>query len=199
MQVEIEAKFLRVDHDVIRARLRELTAKQLTPMRLMKRKNYDFPGNRLQATNGWVRLRDEGEKVTLSYKRLDGRTIDGTKEVTIVVDDFAATAALLQAIGLEQQSYQETKRESWELNGVQIELDEWPWIPSFVEIEAADERAVKAVAEQLKLNWEDALHGSVEIAYQKEYDVTEAEVDGWPEIIFGPVPYWLAAKRRISA
>lgn len=196
METEIEAKFLNVDHGAIRARLRELGAKCEQPMRVMRRKNYDFPDMRLEKVGGWVRVRDEGDKITLSYKQLKDRSLHGTKEVSVVVDDFSKTCQLLEAIGLEASSYQETKRESWRLDGTQVELDEWPWIRPLMEIEGPSETAVMGVASQLNLEWSDAIHGSVENAYQAEYDVTEAEVDGWKEILFTPVPGWLEAKRK---
>lgn len=196
MQTEIEAKFLNVDHDLIRAKLQELGATCGQPMRLMKRKNYDFPDGRLEKVSGWVRLRDEGDKITLSYKQLNDRTLHGTKEVSLVIDDFTAADSFLRAIGLDATSYQETKRESWRLDGVQIELDEWPWVQPFLEIEGSDEVVVRDAAERLGFSWERTVHGSVEVAYQAEYDATEAEIDHWQEITFMPVPDWLEAKRK---
>jgi len=196
MQTEIEAKFLNADHDAIRAKLKKLGATREQSMRLMKRKNYDFPDLRLEKVSGWVRLRDEGDKITLSYKQLNDRTLHGTKEVSVTVSDFAATDSFLAAIGFEQQSYQETKRESWLLNGVQIELDEWPWVKPYLEIEAESEAAVRTAAKQLELDWAQAVHGSVEVVYQAEYDATDAEIDHWQEILFTPVPDWLETKRR---
>jgi adenylate cyclase, class 2 len=197
MQTEIEAKFLHVEHNQLREKLQKLGATCKQPMRLMRRRNYDYPDERLSKQfNGWVRLRDEGDKVTLSYKQLNDRTLHGTKEVSVVVDDFAASDSLLQAIGLEQNSYQETKRESWHLDDVEIELDVWPWIDPMLEIEGPSETAVRVAAEKLGLKWEDATHGSVEIAYQNEYDVSEDEIDRWEEITFTPTPDWLEVKRK---
>jgi len=197
MQTEIEAKFLNVDFDAVRKHLTAAGAICDQPMRLMRRKTYDYPGNRLSDEyNGWVRVRDEGDKITLSYKQLNDRTLHGTKEITLTVDDFKAADSFLLAIGLEQKSYQETKRESWHLGDVQVELDEWPWIKPTVEIEGPSETAVREVAEKLGYNFKDALFGSVEVAYQAEYDVTEDEIDGWEVVTFTPVPEWLEPKRR---
>lgn len=197
MQTEIEAKFLNVDHDEIRGKLKALGATLKQPMRLMRRKNYDYPDKRLEKEfAGWIRVRDEGDKSTLAYKQLNDRTLHGTKEISVDVSNFEETCKLLETIGIEAQSYQETKRESWELDGAQIELDEWPWIPPFIEIESSDEQSIRSIVEKLGLKIEDAVHGSVEIAYQAEFDVTEEEVDHWSEILFTPVPDWLEAKRR---
>ena len=196
MQTEIEAKFLDVDHRAIRAKLKELGAVCEHPMRMMKRKVFDYPDMRLEKIGGWVRVRDEGDKITMSYKQLNDRTLHGTKEVNLVIDNFDAACQFLESIGLEQNSFQETKRESWTLDGAQIELDEWPWVKSFVEIEAESELALKKILNKLSIDITGAVHGSVEIVYQAEYNVTEAEVDGWPEIVFGKVPDWLASRRR---
>jgi adenylate cyclase class 2 len=142
MPPEIEAKFLHVDHAALRSQLEKLGATCRHPNRLTKRLVLDFPDRRLRAKDGWVRIRDEGDKITLTYKQLNQRSLSGMQEVEVVVEDFVGTEAFLKAIGLEPYSYQETKRESWELDSVAIELDEWPWIHPFVEIEARDETAV---------------------------------------------------------
>lgn len=196
MQAEIEAKFLQTDHDVVRAKLQELGAVRAQPMRLMRRKNFDYPDGKLQQNGGWVRVRDEGDKVTLAYKQLDHRGVDGTQEVSVTVSDFDQTCAFLDSIGLVMKSYQETRRESWQLKGAEIELDEWPWVPPYVEIEAEDETGLFAVANQLGFDSAQAVHGSVEVVYQHIYDVTEEEVDSWQEILFGAVPDWLESRRK---
>jgi adenylate cyclase class 2 len=196
MQTEIEAKFLAVDHRMMRSKLRKQGAECRHSMRLMKRTNYDFPDGRLQKVGGWVRLRDEGDKITLSHKWLTERSLHGMKEASVVVDSLGLANGFLLSIGLTPKSYQETKRESWQLGNAQVELDEWPWIRPFLEIEGPTEESVRETVGRLDLSWEAAIHGSVEVAYQAEYDVTEAEIDHWPEIVFTPVPGWLAAKRK---
>jgi len=141
-------------------------------------------------------VRNEGNKVTLSYKQLNNREFDGTHEVNVTVNSFGTACDFLESIGLQSRSYQETRRESWKLGDVEIELDEWPWVRPFIELEGPGEQSVKDAADKLGLDWADALHGSVEVVYLAEYDVTEQEVDEWPEITFAPVPPALAAKRK---
>ena len=180
----------------MRKRLTAAGGTLVTPERLMVRSVFDHADKRLEKIGGWVRVRDEGDKITLSYKQLNDRTVHGTKEVTVVVDDFNTTCTFLKSIGLEQNSFQETKRESWKLGDTEIELDTWPWIPSFVEIEAKSEDALRNTANTLGLDYAQALHGSVEIAYQAVYDVSEEEIDNWPEIRFIATPEWLESKRK---
>lgn len=196
MQVELEAKFLGVDPAAIRLRLQSLAAELVHPEHLMKRRPYDFADGRLRSKGGWVRVRAEAGTVTLSYKQLNNRTLTGTHELTLEVNDFDKACELVEAIGLEATSYQETKREAWQFDGCEVTIDTWPWIPTFVEIEGPTEAKVKAVAQALGFDWAEALHGSVEIAYQHYYAVTEEEIWQWKEITFGPVPSWLERKRK---
>ncbi len=196
MKPEIEVKFLKVDHDVLRARLAALGAECMHPMRLMRRKTFDFPDSRLSQTkNGWARIRDEGNQVTMSYKQLNDRTLHGTHEVNLIVDNFENAEAFLLELGLVVKSYQETKRESWRLDDFEIELDVWPWAAPYIEIEGPDEQSLKHLAEQLGLDWAAACHGSVEIVYQAEYDVTDEEIDDISHMTFEePTPEWLQQK-----
>jgi adenylate cyclase class 2 len=192
MDVEIEAKFLDVDLNEFRKKLQAAGATLVQPERLMKRAIYDYADKRLDAIGGWVRLRDEGDKITLSYKQQGKRTVHGTQEVSIIVSDFAATTAFLESISLEQKSYQENRRESWMLDGAEIELDTWPWAPSYVEIEALSEQQLNHVATKLGLNMRRAVYGSVEVVYTRHYSVTEQEILSIKTLVFDEQPALLA-------
>ena len=197
MQTEIEAKFLNINPDEIRLKLKEIGAIMKYPERLMKRKVFDYTDERLRKEGAWVRVRDEGDnKITLSYKKLVDRTLHGTKEITLDVSNFETMCDFLQACGLDSKSYQETKREKWILGKSEITIDTWPWIPTFIEIESENEEEIHKVTNLLELDWGKALHGSVETAYQDLFDVTEDEIDNWEEITFIPVPDWLEIIRK---
>ncbi len=196
METEIEAKFLDIDPAALRAKLKALGGALVYPERLMKRKVFDHPTNK---QNDWLRVRDEGDKITMSYKKIIDRTVHGTKEISIEVSDFDDACAILAAAQLTPKSYQETRREKWMLDDAEVTIDTWPWIPTFVEIEAPSEEKLKAAAEKLGLLWADALYGSVEPAYQKYYDVTEKEIDSWSEIVFSPVPDWLLLRKKYTS
>lgn len=196
MKTEVEAKFLDVVSEELREKLKQHGAQLIQPEVLMRRKVFDYQDARLEKIGAWIRVRDEGNKITMSYKRLVDRTFQGTKEITLTVDSFDAAGDFLSAAGLDSRSYQETKRETWQLDGCEVTIDTWPWIPTFVELEAETEKEVEAAAAKLGFDWAQAMHGSVETAYQKYYDVTEEEIDHLEEIRFVPVPDWLEIKRK---
>ena len=171
MNTEIEAKFLNIDHDDIRRRLTAAGAVCVAPMRLMRRAIIDFPDRRLQIgpPNSYIRVRDEGDKVTLTYKQFSSLSVAGAEEVEVVVDSFEDTIKVFTSIGLEVVSLQESKRETWEGDGCEVVLDEWPWLSPYIEIEGDSEGELKALATKLGLEWATAVFGDVMVAYRAEY------------------------------
>lgn len=168
MQNEIEAKFTNVDHDEIREKLKQLGGECEQPMRLMRRAV--FHSEAMEAQNGFLRVRDEGHRVTMTYKEFDGSgTIHGVKEVETTVGDFNAAVAICERAGMVKESYQETKRETWRLGEVEVVLDEWPWINPYIEIEGPNEEAVMAAAEKLGFDPKEALFGGVAVVYIERY------------------------------
>lgn len=167
MKTEYEAKFLDIDIEDVRDRLRQVGAKLEKPMRLMRRVTIE--NEDLVAKSAFVRVRDEGDRVTMTYKQFDGMSVDGAKEYEVIVSSFDDAAALLAAAGLPYQSFQESKRETWVWGDVEIVIDEWPWLKPYIEIESSGEKQVKDFAEKLGYSWDDAVFGDVMVAYRAEY------------------------------
>lgn len=192
MQTEIEAKFTDIGIDRMREKLSQAGATLVHAERLMRRHIFHLP----DGENAWVRVRDEGDKVTMTYKHTAERTLHGTKEVDLIVDDFVRATEFLEAVGLRQKSIQETKRETWSLKECEVTIDTWPWVPTCSEVEGPTEEAVRAVASMLELDWSKALQGGIEPLYQRYYAVTEEEVRSWSSMTFGPVPEWLEKVKK---
>jgi len=167
MKTEYEAKFLNVEIDKVRELLQQVGAKLEKPMRLMRRVTIE--NEDLIAKNGFVRVRDEGDRTTMTYKQFDDLSVDGAKEYEIIVSSFDDAVALLGAAGLPYQSFQESKRETWVWNDVEIVIDEWPWLKPYIEIESSSKERVMDFAEKLGYNWNDAVFGDVMAAYRAEY------------------------------
>lgn len=189
MKTEFEAKFLDINIDDIRARLQAAGATLEKPMRLMRRVTID--NDIMKQQQGFARVRDEGDRVTMTYKQFDSLSVDGAKEFEVTVSDFDETVALLAATGLIQGSYQETKRETWHLDGAEVLIDIWPWLNPYIEIESDSPESVKTTAALIGLDWNDAVFGDVMTAYRHQYPhLTEKDTVGHvPEVIFnGELP-----------
>lgn len=195
MNTEIEATFIGTEHNILREKLEKLGAVITKKECFIKRTIFDYEDLRLDKMAAWVRLRDEGDGITLTFKQRKSETIDGMKEIEIVVNDFEQTKALLLAIGLVIKAEQETKREIWELNGTEVMLDTWPWLKPITEIEGESKEVVKELSDKLGFKWEEAVFDSTDGLYQLEFDVTRTEISTCP-IKFGEVPLWLEERRR---
>lgn len=108
MQIEYEATFLDIDVEDMRKRLLASGATLVKAEFLQKRTVFRLPKS-IEITGGWVRVRDEGDKITLSLKVVDGNNIEDQKEVCLKIDDYQQAEILLVALGCEQKAYQETK------------------------------------------------------------------------------------------
>jgi adenylate cyclase class 2 len=194
MQTEIEVKYLDIVLDDIRTRLKDAGAVCEQPMRLLRRTLIEEPHHR--AKHGFIRIRDQGDKITMAYKQRDDEfAMHGTKEIEVEVSDFQNTVDLLEAAGWPSMTYQESRRETWNMDDVEVVIDEWPWIDPYIEIEGPTESSVRRAAEKLGFAWEDHILGSVDVIYERDYpkmtvrgiiDIKEARFgDSVPAVFLG--------------
>lgn len=178
MHIEHEVKFYPVDPDNIRERLRQLGATCMTGMTLQRRvvfhDNHHFDTS--QYSSQFIRVRDEGEKITMTMKSFghekDGRTqIQDQSETEVIVSSFDDTIAILQAAGLQILGYQENKREKWKLDDCEYCIDLWPGLAPLLEIEGPDETSLRAVSHKLGFAWEHGIIGPVGFVYKKVFGI----------------------------
>lgn len=164
MRPEFEARFCDVDPAAVRQALQAAGAGLHMARTLMRR--VVFENDHMVGRRGWLRLRDEGARITLTYKEAvsDG-AIDALHEAEIVVGDFDATRTLLLATGFRAVRYQENYREEWRIDQVRYDLDTWPDLPTFLEIEGPDAESVRRAADALGLDMGAAVFGSVDELY----------------------------------
>ncbi|MFG3407764.1 CYTH domain-containing protein [Streptomyces sp. NPDC048142] len=146
--VEYEAKYLDIDPAAMAGRIAAAGGEH-SGGRLMRRYVYDT----VPPLEGrWVRLRDDGEEATLCVKEITSDAIDGTSETETTVGNFETAHALLGRMGMRHRSYQENHRDSWVLEGVRLEIDSWPLIPPYLEIEGDTAEDVRVAAARLSID-----------------------------------------------
>ena len=148
MQTEYEVRVLEINHEDLVKKLEELNA-EFKFEALQQRYVYDL---KPKQDNKWIRLRTDGTKTTLTIKDLQAKTIDGTKELEIVVDDFDKTNQILEELGYKNRGFQQNKRTQYILDEVEIDLDRWPLIPEYMEIEGPSIEAVYETLDKLGIN-----------------------------------------------
>jgi len=180
MEIEFEAKYPKINKDEIRNKLKEIGAKRVFSERKFVRLTFDNP--KLKKNNSWVRLRNEGSKITMTFKTVDDdKSISGMREVGFEIDDINSAKILLEQIGLKQKGYEENLREEWKLDDVIFEIDTWPKIDPYLEIEAPSEKKVKEYFKKLDLDYKKAVFGSVDILYRDLYGI---EILGLDKLTF---------------
>ncbi|GAA1170688.1 hypothetical protein GCM10009654_29860 [Streptomyces hebeiensis] len=164
--VEYETKALGIDPEEMAARIKSAGG-TFHGERVMRRYVYD-PVPPVEGR--WVRLRDAGGVVTLCVKTISSDAIDGTQETETTVGSFEDTHTLLGLMGLTHRSYQENRRSSWLLDGVRLEIDTWPRIPPYLEIEGDDEEQVWRTAERLGIPKAELTSENTQKVYAR-YDI----------------------------
>ena len=129
-----------------------------------------------------MRLRTDGRKTTLTYKNFKADAIDGVEEIEVAVDSFDSTRQLLALAGLRSTSYQENKRVDFDgpTGSVQISIDTWPGIPSYMEIEGSSVDEVNATVKLLQL----ASNRQTSVTTKEIYKLYGLSIDGKEELKF---------------
>lgn len=108
----------------------------LKQLRVLARNNKNLIDQR-----AYLRLRQEGKRreLVLKYPSQSDSQIKAEREISIEISqsEWRQTKKMLQALGFEQCFYQEKKRISYiyEKIDLRFDLDTWPRVPTYVEIE----------------------------------------------------------------
>ena len=178
MHTEYELRVLDIDAEKVIKKLEELGAEKIAEFNY-KRRVYNFHP---AVDHKWIRLRTDGKKTTLTIKKLESFEIDGTKELEIEVSDFEETNLVLNELGYTAHTYQENKRIRYMLNGVELDIDSWPYIPTYLEIEGKSEEAVKDMVKLLEVDENKITSIDVQGVFKTFYNIDIAEV---PVVKFG--------------
>tara|TARA_R110000868_G_scaffold190862_2_gene434969 strand:+ start:32892 stop:33449 length:558 start_codon:yes stop_codon:yes gene_type:complete len=181
---EFEAKFTGYTMQSARDLLQNKGYNLKHPQRLMTRKAYHIKGNK----NKWGRVRDEGDKITLTIKELTENSLNGVKEAEIIINNFNDGAAVLEMCGFYEVAFQETKRELWFKGNIEVMIDTWPGLAPFLEVEGPNSTSVIDACTELGLNMDEALYGGVDVVYQKELGISADTINNTPTLTFNQPP-----------
>ncbi|MBN2881260.1 class IV adenylate cyclase [Candidatus Woesearchaeota archaeon] len=163
MKTEYEVKVLDINVTEIKNKLKSLNATLIGEFD-QKRYVYDFNPKK---ENSWIRLRTNGKKTTLTIKEIHSDKIDGTKELEVECEDFETTNQILNKLGYLAKGYQENKRIQYKLDGIEVDIDFWPKLPAFLEVEGNNEDEVKKALSLLELQNDQITSISVTQVYEK--------------------------------
>lgn len=169
---EIETKILDVDTESIAKKMQDVGAQKVLATRL----TVDWYGPKGLTHNGddpwFLRIRTySGEKHEVTWK---GKSdILGAarkhKEINFTVSDPALLGGLFEELDLEKYGHQEKDRVSWVYKDWRFDLDQYPGMPAYLEIEGTDEAHIQEAIQLFGLQSKKASSEGERVLIQKEY------------------------------
>lgn len=168
---EIETKVLEVNTEEIKKTLISLGAKEVQDTRLVV--DWYCPKGTPKDKHPWyLRIRTTSDgKNEVSWKslpKITGNTRH-SDEVNINVNDALLTGKLFESIGLENYAHQEKDRVSFTLQDWNFDLDQYPDMPAYLEIEGNSHEHVQEAIKLLKLENHRSIGEGERVLIEKEY------------------------------
>lgn len=120
--------------------------------------------------NKWLRLRQSNNKVTLTSKHIlekNKSNIQNVLETEIEVSSLEETNLLLESLGIAKRSYQEKIRYSYTYKSAEIEIDIWPLLKPYMEIECEDENVIDEILDLLEIKDMEIVSLNTEQLYKR--------------------------------
>jgi len=151
MAHEIETKVLNIDAQDIKEKLISMGAEKIQDTRLIV-DWYRTKGVKEGEDEWFLRIRSNSEGVhEVTWKARS--TIQGTtrkhKEINFPISQQEMLADLFEEIGLEKYAHQEKDRTTYSLKDWTFDIDQYPKMPAYLEIEGTSEEHVKEAMELL--------------------------------------------------
>jgi adenylate cyclase class 2 len=146
---EIEVKILEINVVEVEKKLKGMGAERVFEGEVISI-YFDFSDKCLEKESKILRLRQKGNEVILTYKELISQ--DKTKimdEYELVVDDFEIMKGIFERIGLFPLYEFKKHRTTYKLNETSFEIDKYPDIPAFLEIEAPNLNTIDELISEL--------------------------------------------------
>jgi adenylate cyclase class 2 len=157
---ELEVKLYVTDLSAVERKLTSFGAHLGLPRVFEVNLRFDTPGGDLGRSFRVLRLRQDAI-ARLTFKGpasgLGGARL--RQEIEFEVSDFAAARAFLEALGYQVVMIYEKYRRAYELDGVEVSLDELPY-GTFVEVEGPDPDSIQSVTRKLGLDWQATIPAS---------------------------------------
>ena len=118
----------------------------------------------------WIRVRQTNDKTTIAVKHIladNGTGLQQMLETEIDVPSIKEANNLLEALGYSYKSYQEKERITYILDGYEIDIDTWPGIPTYFEVEGESEEDLENILNKLGYSMKDAISCTADDVYRK--------------------------------
>ena len=197
--IEYEGRILNIDPVQFRKQLISQGAKLKGPLTLYRRSVF----NLCDVKRGFVRIRDEGDKITLTSKIYKNPDFPEEYELSIK-ETFEKGQEFLRSLNLTEKAYHETIREKWSLPRVkkakvkqldgkhlqnelcEISIDYIPGLPVYAELECKSHVDLINVCKILNIKYTDLAFGGYGKVFVEYYGMAENDINNIiPRLTFG--------------
>ena len=145
MPIEYEYQFRNYDKSKLIKEMKQLGAKKKGEY-LFRVNVFNHP-NKIEDT--YIRVRDEGFRITMTYKYQPLNKFADENE--IIIDDFDEAITILNNLGCKTKYYYEKIREIWNLDNCEIVFDTIPCNPELMEVEKKKKKDLIKLIKKLDL------------------------------------------------
>ena len=150
--------------------MQELLEKENFIKMLNKQEVIEFVKQFHNNSKKWIRLRKTNKQTTIAIKHIladNDTSIQQMLETEIEVESMQKAKEFLQALGYRHKSYQEKRRKIYVLEKYEIDIDTWPHIPTYMEIEGENEEDITYILNKLGYSMKDAISCTADDIYRK--------------------------------
>jgi len=180
MEIEFEVKFLEINKSELVDKIKSFGGKLKQGLTLYKRSVFGL----CDVKKGYVRVRDEGDKITMTAKLYKDPKFPEEYEFELKDNNtFENGEEFLSALNLNKKAYHETMREKWTIpkpNGkelCELAIDYIPGLPVYVEVECKSKADLNKSIKMLGLPKNKMMFGAYGQVFVHYYDMTRAEID----------------------
>jgi adenylate cyclase class 2 len=144
MPLEYEYTFRKYDKNNVIKKLKKIGAKKFGHF-IFRVIIFQHPD---KSNDSYIRIRDEGHKITLTIKTKSKNT-QFSNENEIIIDNFDVAEKMLYLLGCTKKYHYEKMREIWKLKNSEIIFDIAPGITEMMEIESPTKKILDSIVGEL--------------------------------------------------
>jgi len=169
MAKETEVRFLEINKDALINIALQLGAKDYGEQML---EEVIFNWNQSGAKDRrFIRIRKNNSKISMTFKEHAENPKDGAEEINLQIDNLETGVHFLEKLGYPPFRSQQKKRHTLQLGQVTLDIDTWPKIPTYIELEGPDMESLKEAAKKLGLDWSKVVYQDARAVIETIYNI----------------------------
>jgi adenylate cyclase class IV len=191
---EYEAKFLDIDVEEVRKKLKSVGASIVHKEQMLKRTVFTLCDDQIK---GYSRVRDDGDGVSMTTKIYNDPKFPEEYEVHIK-EDYDTGVNFMKSIGMRMKARQESKREKWKHDlAHEITFDTIPGLPTYMEVDCESEDKLNELISLLKLDKSKMYFGAFDIVFEHYYGIEPKVInEKTPSLTFGNIIKEISPKKN---